>query len=170
MVNSAGYIFPKTYLDHTESDYDKYLDINKAFFFITQAVVKNMKVNGGGSIVNVGSMWAQQAVKSSPTSAYSIAKAGLHTFTQHLAIELAEYNIRVNAVSIGVVETPIYNLFIDPKIVSKELQGYSSFHPIGRIGQPEDVSSVVTFLLSDKTSWVTGAVWDVDGGIMAGRA
>ena len=68
----------------------------------------------GGAIVNIGSMWAQQAVQATPSSAYSMAKAGLHALTQHLAMELASHQIRVNAVSPAVVETPIYEGFIPP--------------------------------------------------------
>lgn len=98
LVNVAGYFKPKSFLEHTEEDYDIYHNFNKAFFFITQAVAEVMKSNGGGSIVNIGSMWAKQAIKATPSSAYSMAKAGLHSLTQHLAMELADYNIRVNAV------------------------------------------------------------------------
>lgn len=63
LVNAAGYFKPTPFLEHTEQDYDQYLDLNRAIFFITQAVAKNMAKNGGGSIVNIGSMWAQQAIK-----------------------------------------------------------------------------------------------------------
>lgn len=170
LVNAAGIFLPKTFVDHSEEDYESYMAINKGLFFVTQMVVKKMIESGvPGSVVNIGSMWAHQAVRATPSSAYSMAKAGLHSLTQHLAMELGEHGIRVNAVAPAVVETPIYERFIDPKEVKQTLQGFDAFHPIGRIGQPEDVANVVCALLSEKSGWVTGAVWNVDGGVMAGR-
>ena len=169
LVNSAGFFIPKPYLDYEGADYDAYLELARSAFFITQTVTRGMIAAGGGAIVNIGAMWAHQAIAATPATGYSMGKAALHALTRNLAMELAEHKIRVNAVAPAVVATPLYEGFVPKDQLDATLASFNSFHPLGRVGTPKDIASAVTYLLSEDASWVTGAILNVDGGVMAGR-
>jgi NAD(P)-dependent dehydrogenase (short-subunit alcohol dehydrogenase family) len=169
-INNAGIFKPTPFLDHSEADFDAYVNIIlRGTFFATQAAIPEMQKRGGGAIVNVGSMWATEAIGATPSSAYSAAKAGVHALTRNLAIEFAKDNIRVNAVAPAVVETPVYKTFLTPAQVTETLLQFNAFHPLGRNGQPADVASAVLFLAGEQAAWITGALLPIDGGVTAGR-
>jgi NAD(P)-dependent dehydrogenase (short-subunit alcohol dehydrogenase family) len=170
LINNAGIFKPLPFLEHTADDVDAYLDvILKGTFFASQAAIPAMRQRGGGAIVNVGSMWATQAIGLTPSSAYSAAKAGVHALTRNLAIEFAKDRIRVNTVAPAVVETPVYSRFLTPEQVAEVLPSFNAFHPLGRNGQPQDVVAAILFLASDEAAWITGALLPVDGGVTAGK-
>jgi NAD(P)-dependent dehydrogenase (short-subunit alcohol dehydrogenase family) len=171
LFNNAGIFTPKPFLDLDEAEYDRFVDIIlKGKFFAAQAAAKAMKASGrGGVIVQTGSMWALQAIGATPSAAYSAANGGVHALVKNLAIELAPYKIRVNAIAPAVIETPVFGTFLTPEQVEAVLPTFNAMHPLGRNGQPADAAEALLFLASDPASFITGVILPVDGGVMAGR-
>src|SRR3954454_11255893 len=172
LVNSTGIFRPVPFLEQTEEHMEEALgSILYPTFWVSQAVALAMRDRGtGGAIVNVGSMWAVDAIETTPTSAYSAAQAGRHVLTKNLAIELAADGIRVNTVALAFVETPAYERFLSPEHAQEVLDAVGPFHPLGRRGQPSDVVEAIVFLAGADSSWITGTLLPVDGGVLAGRS
>jgi NAD(P)-dependent dehydrogenase (short-subunit alcohol dehydrogenase family) len=171
LVNSTGIFRPVPFLEQTEEHVEEALDsILRPTFYTSQAAARAMVDRGeGGAIVNVGSMWALDAITATPTSAYSAAQAGRHSLTKNLAIELAPHAIRVNTVALAFVETPSYERFMTPEQARDLLDSVNSFHPLGRHGQPDDVVEAILFYASERAGWITGTTMPIDGGVLAGR-
>jgi NAD(P)-dependent dehydrogenase (short-subunit alcohol dehydrogenase family) len=150
----------------TEEDWDRTLDINlKGYFLCAQAAAKEMTKQKSGVIINIASVAMGQVGVGFPNIVhYCASKGGIVGMTEALAIELAPYNIRVNAISPGVIETPM----IDPvKADPKAIEGILARVPMHRVGKPEEVSNLVLFLASDKSSYMTGSTVVIDGGWLA---
>jgi NAD(P)-dependent dehydrogenase (short-subunit alcohol dehydrogenase family) len=170
LVNSTGIFRPTPFLEQTAEHFEEALDsILRPTFYVTQAAARRMVDQGGGAIVNVGSMWALDAIAATPSSAYSAAQAGRHALTKNLALELAAHGIRVNTVALAFVETPSYVRFMTPDEARAVLDSVNGFHPLGRHGYPDDVVEAIVFLASDGARWITGTTLPVDGGVLAGR-
>ena len=171
LVNCTGVFRVKPFTEETEADLEEALSSTlRPTFYTAQAVVPEMRKRGGGAMVSVGSMWAIDAIATTPTSAYSAAQAGKHALTKNLAIELARDNIRVNTVALGFVETSAYERFMSPEQARAVLDSVNAFHPLGRHGQPTDVVEAILFLASSRAAWITGATLAIDGGVLAGRS
>ena len=167
LVNNAGICQFKPFLELTEEEWDRTIDINlKGYFFCSQAVAKEMVKQKSGTIVNIASVAMGQVGVGFPTlTHYSASKGGIVAMTETLAIELAPYNIRVNAIAPGTIDTPM----IDPlKTDPERLEATLARIPLRRIGKPEEVSNLVLFLASDESSYITGSTVIIDGGWLAG--
>ncbi|MBU0476603.1 3-oxoacyl-ACP reductase FabG [Patescibacteria group bacterium] len=167
LVNNAGIYQFKPFLELTEEEWDKTLDINlKGYFFCAQAVAKEMAKQKSGVIVNIASVaMGQQGVGFPNIVHYCASKGGIAAMTEAMALELAVYNIRVNAVSPGMIETPMIDVVKSDPAAMKAMMARI---PLGRVGKPEEVSNLVLFLASDKSSYMTGSIVVVDGGWLAG--
>ena len=163
LVNNAGIAQMKPFLELTEEDWDRTLDINlKGYFLCAKACAKIMVKQKSGVIVNIASVaMGQQGIGFPTLTHYSASKGGIVAMTEALALELAPYNIRVNAIAPGLIETAM----IDPIKQDKDLwKAMLSRVPMRRAGKPEEISNLVLFLASDASSYITGSVIVADGG------
>ena len=168
LVNNAGIAQFVPFLEISEEQWDRTLDINlKGYFLCAQAAVKEMvKQKSGGAIVNIASVaMGQQGIGFSTLAHYCASKGGIIGMTEALALELAPYNIRINAIAPGLIETAM----IDPvKQDQKTMEAMLARVPMRRVGKPEEVSNLVLFLASEKSSYITGSTVIIDGGWLAG--
>lgn len=164
LVNNAGIMFERSLEEMSEYDWDTMMNINlRAPVFLAKALLPQMRRNGGGSIINIGSIEGHAA---NPFhTAYCASKAGVHGFTRALAVDLGKDNIRCNAIAPGWIDSDLNNNYIEsqsnPEQAVKDL---TKQHLVGRTGTPDDIGCTVAFLASDAAAFITGQVITVDGG------
>lgn len=168
IVNNAGILIPGTVADSTTEDYDRTFDVNvKGVFFGSKYALPELLKSGGGSIVNIGSINSIGAEKS--LALYTASKGAVLQLTKSLALDYGDQRIRANAVLPGFVDTklnvPHYTLTGGREALEA---GLADFQPIGRPIEPLEIAHAVSFLLSDRSTAITGTAFNVDGGVLAG--
>lgn len=161
LVNNAGINSKKEFVDVTDEDFESIIHTNiKSVFSISREVVKVMKNHGGGNIVNISSMASQYGIPK--VIAYTASKGAVEAMTRAMAVELAQYNIRVNCVAPGFIKTKMSAkaLDSDPERKNKVL----SRTPMGILGEPSDIADAVYYFASSESKFVTGTILPVDGG------
>jgi NAD(P)-dependent dehydrogenase (short-subunit alcohol dehydrogenase family) len=160
LVNNAGIYIGKPFTEYTPEDYRSVVGVNlTGFFSLTQRVIAQMLDSGGGHVVNVSSTLVDFADSSSPSVLTSLTKGGVAAATRSLAIEYASRSIRVNAVSPGIIQTPLRK--------AAEYEGLGGRQPMGHVGQVSDIVKGVLFL--ESSPFVTGEIVHIDGGQIAGH-
>ncbi len=160
LVNNAGVFVAKPFTEYTDEDYDLATGVNlRGFFGVSKRAIAAMLAQGGGHVVNISTSLTDHANSQIPSALASLTKGGLNAVTKSLAIEYASRGIRVNAVSLGVIRTPM-----QPAEAYEFLAGQ---HPIGRVGEVSDVVDAIIYL--ETAGFVTGEILHVDGGQSAGH-
>jgi NAD(P)-dependent dehydrogenase (short-subunit alcohol dehydrogenase family) len=171
LVNNAGIFYMKSLLEHSEEIWDSTMAVNvKGQFLCVKAVVPYMMKQRNGKIINVGSIFGHNGVAG--CLAYGVSKVAIHGLTRMLAVELAPYNIKVNAIAPGNIITPInIPLYesMSPKGDVEEGKRIlaEKYYPIGRLGDVRDVAQGMIYLASDESDFVTGHILFIDGGYSA---
>jgi len=162
LINSAGSFMPKPFVDVSEADFDNYLNINlKGTFFTSQAAIKVMIKQGGGSIINMGTSLVDHPIGGFPASAATTSKAGIQALTRQLAAEFGKNNIKVNTIVPGLIRTP---LFTKIGVVVDTLVGMNL---LNKIGEAKDIAPVA--LMIAENDFITGATIYADGGQVSGH-
>ncbi len=167
LVNNAGALSVSTVENITEEDWDRVMATNvKGPFLMSRAALPAMRRAGGGSIINVGSVLGIVAIRD--RAAYCASKGGVSMLTKAMALDHAQDNIRVNCVCPSIVESDMTrNLFAETEVGQQARESRLASIPLGRFGKPADIAGLTVFLASEESSWMTGTVIPVDGGVTA---
>lgn len=166
LVNNAGNLSHAGPLHETSDEiWDNVMDVFlKSVFRFSRAVIPHMQRQGGGSIVNIGSVLGLKAALAFPVHPYAVAKAGVAMLTKTIAVHYAKDGIRCNCVAPALTETPMIESRLKDAAVRRTMEAQ---YPLGRLGRPDDIAQAVLYLASDDAAWTTGTIVTVDGGIMA---
>jgi NAD(P)-dependent dehydrogenase (short-subunit alcohol dehydrogenase family) len=166
LVNAAGIYRFRPALDIDVAEWDDVLDTNlRGSWLVARSVAKRLvEAERPGTIVNVSSTAGLVADRDEPAVHYNASKAGVIALTKQLAVELAAHAIRVNAVCPGLIDTPMLRIMDEPAVGRRYLDERV---PLRRLGQPEEVASLIAFLSSDEAGYVTGVAVPIDGGVTA---
>jgi NAD(P)-dependent dehydrogenase (short-subunit alcohol dehydrogenase family) len=167
LVNNAGALSVSNVETISEADWDRVMATNlKGPFLMSRAMLPAMRRAGGGSIVNIGSVLGIAAIRN--RAAYCASKGGVAMLTKAMALDHAQDNIRVNCVCPSIVESAMTEMFFAETEAARKLrESRLASVPLGRFGKPNDIAGIVVFLASDESSWMTGTVIPVDGGVTA---
>ena len=164
LVNNAGIAIRLPVVDLSEEDWDRNIDVNlKSIYLSSKYAIPRMIENGGGSIVNIASIYG--IVGGRVRAAYAASKGGVVNLTRSMALDYALHKIRVNCVCPGFVNTPLLKNILKNK---EEYQALTDLHPMGRLGDMLEIALGVLYLASDESSFVTGIALPIDGGYTAG--
>jgi NAD(P)-dependent dehydrogenase (short-subunit alcohol dehydrogenase family) len=163
LVNAAGIIANGTIENTTLADYDVMMNINvRSVFQLTQLALPSI-IERKGNIVNVSSVTGLRAFPN--VFAYCVSKAAVDQLTRCAALELAPNGVRVNAVNPGVVRTRLHlNSGMNEDVYAAFVERSKTTHPLGKIGEPEEIADLILFLASSKAGWITGGTYSIDGG------
>ncbi len=169
LVNNAGVAKFTPFSQVSYAELDLQLNLNlKVPYQLTQSLLPQL-LQTKGCIINISSYFAQRMIPSKPSTAYSLTKGAINSFTKSLACELGSGGVRVNAIAPGTVDTPMYERNIVQNASSAEMAAFKQIiqtvYPLQRIGKPEDIGNMAVYLASDAAKWVTGAIFNVDGGL-----
>ena len=169
LINNAGVAHFTPFAQVSPTELDQQLNLNiRIPYLLTQKLLPSL-IATKGCIINVSSYFAQRMIPSRPSTAYSLTKGAMNSWTKSLACELGQHGVRVNAIAPGTVRTSLFQENVVKRSSPEELAKFetmvNTIYPLRRIGEPDDLGGIAVYLASEEAKWVTGAIFNIDGGL-----